>query len=53
MEPGGVWHISDSLRSDVGGAKAAELTAVWLNRRGALRKAGDPEPDWEIRSLSD
>src|SRR5205085_4213118 len=31
-KPADVWHMGDSLASDVGGAKAAGLTAVWLNR---------------------
>ncbi len=50
-EPEQVWHVGDSLRSDVAGAKAAGVTAVWLNRGGLSRKAGDPKPDHEIRSL--
>ena len=48
-----VWHVGDSLMTDVAGAKAAGLTAVWLNRGGLSRSKGDPEPDVEIRSLSD
>ncbi len=48
----GVWHVGDNLATDVAGAKAAGLTGVWLNRTGALREKGDPEPDVEIRSLS-
>jgi putative hydrolase of the HAD superfamily len=28
------WHVGDSLREDVAGARAAELTAVWLDRHG-------------------
>ncbi len=47
-----VWHIGDNLRTDVGGAKAAGLTAVWLNRKGGSRDPADPEPDYEIASLS-
>lgn len=47
------WHVGDNLATDVAGAQAAGLTAVWLNRRGLSRSAGDPEPDFEIRSLSD
>ena len=47
-----VWHVGDSLTTDVAGAKAAGLTAVWLNRSGLVRREGDPEPDLEIRSLS-
>ena len=48
-----VWHVGDSLAADVAGAKAAGLTAVWLNRAGTGRKPGDPEPDIEINSLSE
>jgi len=47
-----VWHVGDSLATDVAGAKASGLTAVWLNRTGLVRGQGDPEPDLEIRSLS-
>jgi hypothetical protein len=46
-------HVDDSLTIDVAGAKAAGLNAVWLNRGGRVRKEGEPEPDLEIRSLSD
>jgi len=52
LEPKNVWHVGDSLTTDVAGAKAAGLTAVWLNRSGRIRRGGDPEPDLEIRSLS-
>lgn len=47
-----VWHVGDSLTTDVAGAKAAGLAAVWLNRSGRVREEGDPEPDLEISSLS-
>ena len=47
-----VLHVGDSLRLDVAGAKAAGMLAVWLNRNGRARAAGDPEPDAETRSLS-
>ena len=47
-----VWHVGDSLTTDVAGAKAAGLTAVWLNRKGLSRNEGDPAPDFEIRSLT-
>lgn len=53
VERENVWHVGDSLAADVAGAKAAGLTAVWLNRSGLSRGEGDPEPDVEIRSLSD
>ena len=49
----GVWHVGDNLATDVAGAQAAGLTGVWINRTGALHAEGDPEPDVEIRSLSE
>ena len=48
-----VWHVGDSLTADVAGAQAAGLTAVWLNRRRRIRTEHHPEPEREIRSLSD
>lgn len=50
-DPEDVWHVGDSLTTDVAGAKGAGLTAVWLNRTERARRKGDPEPDFEIRSL--
>lgn len=47
-----VWHVGDDLMTDVAGAKAAGLTAVWLNRTGRSRREIDPEPDVEITTLS-
>lgn len=52
VERKNVWHVGDSLATDVAGAKAAGLTAVWLNQSGLDRRESDPEPDIEIRSLS-
>lgn len=49
----GAWYVGDSLHTDVAGARAAGLTAVWLNRLGSERKADDPEPDLEIESLTE
>jgi putative hydrolase of the HAD superfamily len=51
VEPANVWHVGNDLDTDVGGAKAAGLTAVWLNRGGDPRKEDAPTPDHEIRSL--
>lgn len=51
VKPQQVWHVGDSLRADIAGAKAAGLTAVWLNRDRLHWKQGDPEPDHEIQSL--
>jgi FMN phosphatase YigB (HAD superfamily) len=52
VERENVWHVGDSLTADVAGAKAAGLTAVWINRSGRVRSESDPVPDLEIRSLS-
>lgn len=51
IRPDQAWHIGDNLRVDVAGAKNAGLVAVWMNRQGARREQGDPEPDYELRSL--
>jgi putative hydrolase of the HAD superfamily len=53
LQPEGVWHVGDSLATDVAGAKAASLRAVWVNRNGRRRAQSDPKPDLEVRSLSD
>ena len=53
VAPEEAWHIGDSLTTDVAGAKAAGLTAVWLNRDGATREEGQPGPDHEIMSLTE
>lgn len=50
---GNAWHIGDSLSHDVAGARAAGLTAVWLNRGDRTMSAGDIRPDREIRSLGE
>ena len=51
LSPGEVWHIGDSLQTDVAGAAAAGITAVWLNRTGRPRAGGSPQPHMEIASL--
>jgi putative hydrolase of the HAD superfamily len=48
-----VWHVGDRMESDVAGAKASGLTAVWLNRNSARRGADDPAPDFEVESLAE
>ena len=52
LSPSDVWHVGDSLRLDIGGAKATGLTAVWLNRTRAECHEDDPLPDLEITSLA-
>jgi putative hydrolase of the HAD superfamily len=53
VEPGNVWHVGDDLVTDVAGAKAAALTAVWLNRDRRPLTLTDVKPDFEIQSLRD
>ena len=53
VAPHEAWHIGDSLANDVGGAKAAGIRAIWLNRKATPRPDGAPEPDVEIRSLGE
>jgi putative hydrolase of the HAD superfamily len=51
--PNAAWHIGDSLTADVQGAQNAGLAAaVWLNRRGQHPAIGDPEPHYELDSLT-
>lgn len=50
---GDTWHIGDNLHADVGGANAAGLTSVWINRTGKPRHASDPEPHHEVASLAE
>ena len=52
VQPKDVWHIGDNPDTDVAGARAAGLTAVWLNREGIARKESDPEPHFEIGTLA-
>jgi 2-haloalkanoic acid dehalogenase type II len=51
VQPEDVWHVGDSVETDVMGAKAAGLIPVWLNRRGIIWTEDAPAPDHEIRSL--
>ena len=46
-------HIGDNLMADVGGAKAAGLSAVWINLHGASPSDGYPVPDFEVRSVGE
>lgn len=51
MPPPVVVFVGDSLRCDIGGASAAGLDSVWVNRSGAARFPGSPTPTFEVRSL--
>jgi 2-haloacid dehalogenase len=49
-----VWHVGDSLHSDVGGAHAAGLRSIWINRAHRIHDIGDVEqlrPDHEVDDL--
>lgn len=48
-----VLYVGDSQEDDVVGAKRAGLKVAWLNRDGAARKEGIPDPDYIIGSLSE
>jgi FMN phosphatase YigB (HAD superfamily) len=46
-----VVFVGDSLRHDVGGAGAAGLVTVWIDRICGGRLAGDPRPDFVVGDL--
>ena len=46
-------HVGDSLLSDVAGAKAAGIMAVWVNRDGRRPQEVDVQPDAEVQGLGD
>lgn len=45
------WHVGDSLSTDIGGAAAAGIRAVWLNRGGRAASPSDPRPSLETSTL--
>ena len=47
----GTWHVGDNPDTDVAGARAAGLVAVWLNRDGASHDA--VVADREVSSLAE
>ena len=52
-DPATTWHVGDNLVTDVGGAKAAGLVPVWLNRDDVKQPPESAEPDLVISSLDD
>lgn len=52
VQPSAALHVGDDARTDVGGAKAAGLSAVWVNRLGAVA-VGDHAPDAEVSTLAE
>jgi 2-haloalkanoic acid dehalogenase type II len=52
-DPRDVLYVGDSQEDDIVGARRAGIAVAWLNRDGADRRAGIPEPDYEIRGLEE
>jgi putative hydrolase of the HAD superfamily len=52
-EPGQAAMVGDSPERDGAGARAAGLTAVWINRASRALGAGEPPPDATIRTLDE
>lgn len=46
-------YVGDYLFWDVGGANAAGMCSVWINRTKQTRGPNDPEPDAEITTLAE
>jgi putative hydrolase of the HAD superfamily len=46
-----VWHVGDSLSTDIAGAIAAGIKSVWLNRAGRKRGPSDPAPTDDVPTL--
>lgn len=46
-----VLHVGDSLHSDIGGAQAAGLRAVWLRRPGRISDLPAANPDYTVDDL--
>ncbi len=46
-------YVGDYLHWDVGGANAAGMYSVWINRTGQAREADEPEPDAVITMLAE
>lgn len=45
--------VGDNLMADIGGARAAGMRSVWMNRSGGVAPRGSPAPDWVARSLEE
>lgn len=47
------WHVGDSLSTDVAGARAAGIPAVWIDRSGQSLSLDGPSPDLRIATLDE
>jgi len=52
VNPGRAWHIGDSLTEDYQGARAADLTGIWLKRERPLLPETASTSDPAIASLT-
>jgi putative hydrolase of the HAD superfamily len=53
VAPENAWHVGDNLRSDVGGAAAAGIHPVWLNRERREPSTEIPPHAREIQTLDE
>lgn len=53
IDPAATWHVGDDLTTDVGGAKASGLVAVWVDRDRIGLASNAVEPDLTIGSLDE
>lgn len=53
VEPTEAIHVGDLLRTDIAGAKAVGMQAVWFNWKNEQRSKQDIVPDYEIHTLSE
>lgn len=53
VKPAEVMHVGDLLRTDVAGAKAVGMKAVWLNWKKEQGCGQNIIPDYEIHSLAE
>lgn len=55
VKAGEAIHVGDLLESDIAGAKALGMKAVWFNRTGSNREKTKTKfvPDYEIKALSE
>lgn len=51
VRPAQALHVGDSLGSDVRGARAAGIPALWVNRSGRKVPLGSEAPDWVSSDL--
>jgi 2-haloacid dehalogenase/putative hydrolase of the HAD superfamily len=48
---GAVLHVGDSLHSDVAGAHAAGLRAIWVRRKGRISDVPRATPEYAVADL--